>query len=323
MFEDFKKSQFLAYKLLTNSVKMNKISHAYLIDGNDNELAFDFVMSFVKMLICDNGYVNNKKCNGCNICRRIDDGNYMEVKIIETDGLVIKKEQLLDLQVDFSKSAIENKRRIYIIKDCDKMNKHASNCLLKFLEEPNDNIVAILFTNNIHKLLPTIISRCQLIRLFKEKNLNKDRTIDNFAAMCCNSSKERTDFLQDESKLNMIKDVVYFIGFYEKNGLDTMIYLKKMWYNSFSERDNCILGIELMINFYYDVFKYYFEIEDYFFREYVDEISKVSNLNKVDIIINKINVCIDALDSLKYNLNINLVMDNLLINLEECNYEYS
>lgn len=317
------KSQVLAYKLLVNSVKKNKISHAYLIDGNNNEFAFDFVMSFVRMLICDNNYTNYDNCGNCNKCKRLNDGNYTEVKIIETDGLVIKKEQLLELQADFSKSAIESNRRIYVIKDCDKMNKHASNSLLKFLEEPNDNIIAILFTNNIHRVLSTIVSRCQFIKLFKEKNNNEDKTIKNFANICCNSLQEIDIFVNDDIKQEMIENLINFLLYYEENGLDIMIYMKKMWYNMFSERDNCILGLKLMINFYYDVFKYYFKINDYFFVEYLNDIKMIAKLNRKEIIINKINICMEALDSLKFNLNINLVMDKLLIELEESKYEYS
>lgn len=322
LFDDFKDSQSLGFNLLLNSVKNDKISHAYLIDGNNYEFAFDFVMAFVKLLACDNKYSNGDKCGNCNICERIDNGNYGEVKIIESDGLFIKKEQLMDLQVTFSKSAIEGKRRIYVIKDCDKMNKHASNSLLKFLEEPNDNIIAILFTNDIHKLLPTIISRCQLVRLKKDKHFDNSSTIFNFANICCNGTKEVNNFINDNDKNKMLDDIILFLDYFEINGLDVMIYMKKMWYNSFSERDNSLLGVILLLNFYYDVFKYYYDIGDYFFCNYLDKIKEISKLNDGDIVLRKINTCIEAYDSLKCNLNVNLVIDNLLIKLEECKNEY-
>ena len=143
MFDDFKDSQHIAYSLLINSINNDKVSHAYLIDGNNNEDAFDFVMSFVKMLLCINHYSNYDNCDGCNQCKRIDDHNFSEVKIIESDSLIIKKEQLLELQSEFSRIGIENNKRVYIIRDCDKMNKHAANSLLKFLEEPEKGIIAI------------------------------------------------------------------------------------------------------------------------------------------------------------------------------------
>ncbi|MEE3343506.1 MAG: hypothetical protein VZS44_05405 [Bacilli bacterium] len=321
--DDYKDKQNILYNLFVNSVKKNKISHAYLIDGNNNEDAFDFVMAIVKFLICENNYTMFDKCGNCNICKRIDDNNYSEVKIIDSDGLIIKKEQLLELQSDFSKFGVEGNKRIYVIKDCDKMNKFASNSLLKFLEEPNDNIIAILFTNNVHKLLPTIISRCQYVRLKNEKILYDGKTINNFANFCCNGLIDKDNFINDESNIKMINSVIDFIKYFEENGLDIFIYLKKLWYNSFSERDNCILGIELILNFYYDIFNFYLGFNNYFFAEYYDLIKEISKYNNLDKIIKKINCCLDAIDNLKFNLNINLVIDNLLIELEESKYEYS
>ncbi len=318
MFDEFKYSQKLAYDLLINSVYKNKISHAYLIDGNSNEFGYDFVLSFVKMLICDYNYTNMKKCGSCVKCKRFDEGNYTEVKIIDSDGLVIKKEQLLELQNDFSRSAIEGNKRIYIIKDCDKMNKYASNTLLKFLEEPSDGIVAVLYTNNLYKVLPTIVSRCQLIRLKNDNNIVVDKTIINFANFCCNSKVEINDFINDSFNSEMIDAVLSFLNYFEENGLDIVIYIKKMWYNIFSERESNILGLILIINLYYDVFKYYYNVNNYFFVDFSNEIKKIANLNNASIIIEKINLCMESLECLKVNLNVNLVMDNLLIKLEEC-----
>lgn len=317
LFDDFKDSQFIAYSLLVNSIKNDKISHAYLIDGNNNEYAFDFVMALVKALLCKNHYTNHDKCSFCNKCMKIDSGNYPELKIISSDSLVIKKEQLLELQSDFSRTALDSDRRIYIIKDCEKMNKQASNSLLKFLEEPEEGIIAILFTNNINRVLNTIISRCQLIKLFKEKLGNNDSTIANLASSYCSSKVEIDDFLRDESKEKIIESTIKFILYYEENGLDIMIYLKKMWCNNFLTRDDSILAIFLMINFYYDVFKYKYKVKDYFFCDCIDELEFVLNRNNLDSILNKLDVCIDAKRFLEYNMNINLVIDNLIIRLGE------
>ena len=70
--------------------------------------------------------------------------SYPEIKIIEPDGMWIKKEQLMELQEEFNKTAIEGSKRIYTILECEKLNKQAANSILKFLEEPNDDIIALL-----------------------------------------------------------------------------------------------------------------------------------------------------------------------------------
>lgn len=317
MFDDFRDSQFIAYSLLANSIRNNKLSHAYLIDGNNNEYGFDFVISFVKMIVCDERYSNYDKCNNCNKCKRIDDGNYTELKIIESDSLVIKKEQLLDLQSDFSRTSIEGTNRIYVIKDCEKMNKQASNSLLKFLEEPEDGIVAILYTNNINSVLKTIISRCQLIKLIRNKLVMEDNALMNFANVCCDNKESIDNFLSDESKKGIIDAVISFIDYFENNGLDVMIYIKKFWYNKFLSREESNCALLLIVNFYYDVLKFKYKISDYFFGDYLNYIEDVSLKNTIDDIIKKIDVCISKSELIRYNLNVNLLVDDMVIELGE------
>ena len=321
MFDDFIESQNVSYNLLKNAIYNNKLSHAYLIDGNNYEYAFDFVMAFVKLVICDNHYSNFDKCGDCSICKRIDDGNYTEVKIIESDSLVIKKEQLIDLQNSFSLSSIEGGMRVYVIKDCDKMNKQASNSLLKFLEEPVDNIVAILFTNNVSSLLPTIISRCQVIKL-SNINAYSDKAINNLASLFYSKKEDIESFINDESNNKIIDNVILFIKYYEENGLDTLIYIKKMWYNNFLSREDSMMALALILNFYNDVLRFKLGLNTYFFGDYLDLIHSVSDDNSLNKILNKIEICYNKYGDLKYNLNVNLLIDDLLIRMGECD-EYS
>ena len=83
MLDEFKESQNLAYSILNNAIISNKLSHAYLFDSNDNPDAMKIALSFAKMIICSD--LNGEESE--NICRRIDDGNYIDIKIIESDGI--------------------------------------------------------------------------------------------------------------------------------------------------------------------------------------------------------------------------------------------
>ena len=83
MLDKYKNEQPILYNLLENSIKKDKISHAYLFETNNNPNSIDIVYSFVKELICP----NDKRCDNCSICKRIDDGNYLDVKVINPDGL--------------------------------------------------------------------------------------------------------------------------------------------------------------------------------------------------------------------------------------------
>ncbi len=320
MFDNFKDSQYICYSILVNAVKNDKISHAYLIDSNECNSSFSFVMSFVKVIVCPHNYTNFNDCCGCNICERIDNNNFMEVKVIKPDGLNIKKEQLLELQNSFNLYGIESKKRIYIIFDCDKMTLQASNSLLKFLEEPADNVYAILVTNNINKIISTILSRCQILKLKKEYINYRDKAILNFASIYGNDNID--DFISSDKYLKMIDYVINFVKYYEENGIDILIYSKKMWHSYFNDRSDNIMGIDLLVNFYYDVLKVKYGFYNLFFNDYIDFIESISSKNNIISVIKKLNSCINALEMIKNNINIGLVIDNMVIDFGGDNDEF-
>lgn len=315
MLDDFKESQFIAYSLLSNAIKNDKLSHAYLIDTNNYENALDFVLAFVKAILCNHHYIDSSLCNNCNLCQRIENNNYPELKIIETDSFVIKKDQLLELQSEFSRSTLEGNYRIYIIKDCDKMNKQAANCLLKFLEEPVPGIIAILLTNHFSRLLSTIISRCQIIRLNHVISLKNNSSFENFALVSCDNKDSFRSFLEDESNKELIDSVIFFLDYFEENGLDILIYMKNLWYNKVSTREEALDAFLLMIYFYYDVLNCKLERKSYFFCDKEDIIEKCSNFNSIDAILHKIETVHYGYEMVRCNLNMNLLMDDIVIRL--------
>lgn len=319
MLDDYKDIQSVAYSLLVNSISKNKLSHAYLINANNYDKCYDFIMSFVKTIVCDNHNTSCNNCDSCNKCFRIDNNSYSELKIIEPVNGLIKKEQLLELQENFSNSSIEGKYRVYIIKDCDKMNKHASNCLLKFLEEPTDNIIAMLVTNNFSNVISTIVSRCQIINLFNVKDNNYDTTLENIYALLV----KNIDILSDVENIDkyelLVDNVLSFLWYVEENGLDTLIYMKKLWYNKFKEREDFVLAMSLMEYFYYDVLKNKIGMEDYFFCDKVDLILSVARLNSIDSITRKLEIINYGNEMARSNLNLNLLIDDVVIRLGECN----
>ena len=315
MLELYKDGQPIFYNMVNNAIKNNKLSHAYIFDSNGNPDVMDIVLSFVKEIICmDITDDNNIK----NICKRIDDGNYVDVKVIKSDGMWIKKDQLLDLQSEFNNKAFEGNKKIYIIRSAEKMNVQTANSILKFLEEPVDDIIAILITDNINMLLPTIISRCQVIKLNKKK-CSYD-TISNLSDLLISYGYND---ISDDNKEKIINDVIEFTEYIENYKLDTLIYTKKLWHNNFKDRNYNIIGINLMIYFYYDVVKYKCGLNNYFYGDKLSEISFVSGNNDYDELIKKIQILDRTENYLKRNLNINLLIDKMIIDMCGDDYEDS
>ena len=163
------KDKFIKY--IDHIIQNDKISHAYLIEiGSEADLYY--VYQFVKMIICNLSFEDLEKSNNP-ILSLIDQNDYPDVFRIDPDGSMIKKNQLLDLQKEFSNKSLYGSKRVYIINEADKLNNYAANTMLKFLEEPEDNIVAILLTDNRYHVLDTIISRCQILTL-KDSEILED-----------------------------------------------------------------------------------------------------------------------------------------------------
>lgn len=161
------KYQPVIYKTFVNALKENKLSHAYLLSGSIGMPLKETALYLAKSLICDNPHP--LACNECMTCLRVDEGNYADMRIFDgADDHRIKKEDVKKLLSTFDKSALEEKGiMIYVINLVETMTTVAVNALLKFLEEPGKNVFAFLTTENESKVLPTIISRTQVLR-FRE-----------------------------------------------------------------------------------------------------------------------------------------------------------
>ena len=173
MLDDYKESQPIVYQILKNAIINDKCSHAYLIETGGFYDSFNFTMSFIKSLLCPQKKLTKENCGNCHQCEVINSKNFPEIEIIAPDGLWIKKEQLQKLQKEFNTKALIGNKRVYIITKADRLNKSAANSILKFLEEPDNNLVAILLADNIYNVLSTIRSRCQILKL-KSSNISNE-----------------------------------------------------------------------------------------------------------------------------------------------------
>ncbi|MCI8568676.1 MAG: hypothetical protein HFJ11_01685 [Bacilli bacterium] len=167
------KKKFIDY--IDKIIEYKRVSHAYLIEI-DNDKDMIYIYDFIKMILCDCLYQKIDKNN--NIVKLIDNNNYPDIKIIEPDGNWIKKTQLLELQKEYNNKSLLGKKRIYIINKAERLNSSSANTMLKFLEEPEEDIIALLITDNRYHVLDTILSRCQILNLKEDiYNIEKEDEI--------------------------------------------------------------------------------------------------------------------------------------------------
>lgn len=156
--------QPIIYRTFVRSLQNKHLSHAYLISGNPGTPLLEVAKYLAKSILCDSP--DPLACNNCITCLRIDDNNYPDFIVLDGSKKNIKKEEVGNIETQFEKTAFEAKgKMIYILHLVENMSIEAINSILKFLEEPGSEIYAFLTTNNENNVLPTIISRCQLLRL--------------------------------------------------------------------------------------------------------------------------------------------------------------
>lgn len=196
------KYQPVIYKTFINAKNENKLSHAYLLSGSIGMPLKETALFLAKSLLCDDP--QPLACEKCITCLRVDEGNYPDVIIFDGGEGRIKKDDVQKIIGSFDKSALEDKGiMIYVIHLVENMTSVAVNALLKFLEEPGRNIFAFLTTENESKVLPTIISRTQVLR-FRE--IDRAEIINNaeIAGVLAEDAELLSGFYNDS---NMIKTI--------------------------------------------------------------------------------------------------------------------
>jgi DNA polymerase-3 subunit delta' len=158
--------QFYVKRILANVVSSGRIPHAYLFYGPQGTGKMSAAISFSKALNCEN-VQEGQGCGECASCRKIDDGNHPDIKVIEPDGASIKIEQVRMLIKEIAYRSYEGPWKVFIISHADTATVEAANSVLKVLEEPPERSMLILLSTSIKQMLPTILSRCQLIEFRK------------------------------------------------------------------------------------------------------------------------------------------------------------
>ena len=299
MLDEYIEEQKIAYKVLKNAVMKDKCSHAYLFETNGYIKKEEFALAFAKYVLCPNKYSNNQKCVNCTQCDNIDKNIFSEIKIISSDkdSLWIKKEQLVELQNEFKTKSLLANKKIYIITDATKLNTSSANSILKFLEESADDIIAILLADNIHQLLDTIVSRCQIVSLVNKKT--KENLLESLISVKLDNLEEIK-----ENTINYINEL-------EKNKKEMILFNKKYFHNYIKEKNELIASFEIMILYYKEAINLKLNLDN----EIIDNVNNILLNNTIEELNKKIKIITDLKKNIYVNANTNLLLDKLVIEL--------
>jgi DNA polymerase-3 subunit gamma/tau len=180
---------------LKNAIKNNQLAHAFLFCGPRGVGKTTCARILAKTINCENRTPEGEACNICNSCVSFDNGSSMNIHELDAaSNNSVDDIRTLVEQVRFAPQA--GKYKVYIVDEVHMLSSAAFNAFLKTLEEPPPFAIFILATTEKHKIIPTILSRCQI---FDFKRITNDDTVEHLQEIC-----EKEHIKADKTALHII-----------------------------------------------------------------------------------------------------------------------
>lgn len=312
---------------LQHGIKLGKISHAYIING-ERSSGKEFIANlFAMTLQCEKG--EEEPCNICHSCKQALSGNQPDIIHVthEKPNTISVNDIREQINQDIGIKPYSSKYKIYIVNEAEKMNVQAQNALLKTLEEPPAYGIIILLTTNIDALLSTILSRCVVLNM---KPVS-DQLIRQYLMQTMQIPDYKADVCVAFARGNVGK-AKHLCGNedFEKIKNEASILMKNI-----KEMDNSdlvravkeIIEYKLDIHDYLDMiavwhrdvllFKATRDANSLIFKEEIQYIRKVADRSTYEGINTVINALDQAKKRLDANVSLELTMELLLLTIQE------
>jgi DNA polymerase-3 subunit delta' len=309
-----------ALHFFEQTIRKNRLAHLYLISGPKGSGKSQLVEDVSYLILSQN------RADVSNLKQQIAEKKLANVMVIEPEGLVIKKEQILLLQNEFSKTALVSGPRIYIIKNIEKISQSAANSLLKFMEEPqSQKVYGFLLTENIDDVLTTICSRSQIIHLksIHEKDLENELLNQNIEERVAILAPYLTKDLEEAVLLSENPNFIELIDFVEElvkkwtfSDISYPIFLAQKSGFLTQDRDFFMNFLELMLLYFLDLvhYKIHQDIAYTFLRSDIQIQSDHMEISDIHELIDQIQT---ILKRQSYYINLELALEEFAHILEQ------
>ncbi len=310
-----------------SSIEMDKISHAYIINGEVDSGKKMLANAFAATLQCETGAL--EPCNKCQSCLQIETGNHPDIiTVTHEKPNVISVDEIREQVVDsIGIKPYKSKYKIYIVPDAQLMNVQAQNAILKTIEEPPEYGVILLLTSNLDKLLPTVQSRCMLLNT---KPI-RERDMLGFLQKNMGLTEEKAYFCLDFAQGNLGKAIKLATNEEYVQVIDSVVdVMKKIFDLDVDDLAIAVSHIEqfkmsiddyldLMMMWYRDVlmFKVTGNVDKLLFKGEYSTIKKQAAMLSYKAIEDNINAIEIAKKRLDVNANFDVTMELLLLTLKE------
>lgn len=312
---------------LKNAIRMEKVSHAYIFNGESNAGKMMLAEAFATALQCEAG--GAESCANCRSCHQAAEHNQPDIIYVthEKPNVISVDDIRHQLNNDIVIKPYSSKYKIYIVDEAEKMNTQAQNALLKTIEEPPAYGVILLLTTNADSFLPTILSRCITLNL---KSVNEDRIkehlmkkyhIPDYQAEVCASFAQgnvgKAIQLASSGQFNELKS-------------DALSLVKKLDDMDLYELNGCIKQIndyKFRITEYFDLLTLWFrdvlymkatnDVNNLIFKDEAYDIKKQAAKHSYTGIENILQALEQSRVRLNANVNFDLVIELLLLTIKE------
>ena len=221
---------------LRSVIERNAVSHSYLFVGPPGSNKRTAAYAFAQGILC-----KNNACGTCETCKKIARHKHPDVRYFTPEGASsYLADQMREIIADSSLAPIQADKKVYIIDNADMLGTHAANAFLKTLEEPQENLVLILLARTKESVLPTIVSRCQVVpfRYIPPMQAaeilvqNTDVPLDMAAAAiqaCGGSITQAAEFLRDKERVLFRRRIFEIISLLNhSDDLDILHYAEEL-----------------------------------------------------------------------------------------------
>lgn len=322
MFKDtLKEQQSVVYHTLFNALDTKKLAHAYMFSGPSGTPKKETAYLLAQSLVCSEDVF---ACEECDVCQRIQHNEYADMIYIDGTSVSIKKDDIIKLQHSFNKTSLEGYgKKVYILDHAENATPDALNSLLKFLEEPTSDMIAILIVEQIDRVLPTIVSRCQNIP-FTALNAQqcfdavKDQLNVLDAYLLSNMIRQKQEIL-DVSESDDYQHAIYlFKGMLEKYSVSpyqALLFLQLEGFPSKQKKygkQSLIYIIDMLAIFFKDCLRDNQTIDDEWYQKQM-KLIQMKHIDYVKIL----QILMQSKDKLLHSVNLQLLIDQMLSEMRE------
>lgn len=312
---------------LQNAISMNKVSHAYIINGERSSGKEFIARIFAMTLQCEKG--QTEPCGECHSCKQALSNNQPDIIYIshEKPNTIGVEDIRGQINNDIGIKPYSSPRKIYIMNEGEKMTVQAQNALLKTLEEPPEYAVILILTTHVEALLPTILSRCVVLHMkpvsdaLVKKYLMEELGVPDYKANICvafaRGNIGKAKLLASSEEFEKVKEeaitLVKYINDMEINEIVKAI--KKINEYKFDVNDY----LDILSVWYRDVLLYKAtkDINSLIFKDELQQIRRVADRSTYEGIENIVNALQQAKRRLEANVNFDLTMELLLLTIKE------